>query len=110
LHSSRTSGKTRRSTRDRPTFDILEHEHGSAHPHGNRRGEYHLRAFALVNEAFATRSRYVRKSPKAYLWRKLLGEQRAIAAVRYVFAPLTVFIGVGMLTFALLATLASLGV
>jgi hypothetical protein len=52
----------------------------------------------------------VRKSPKAYLWRKLLGEQRAIAAVRYVFAPLTVFIGVAMLTFTLLATLASLGV
>jgi hypothetical protein len=62
-----------------------------------------LGATATFNAAFA--AGYVRKSPKAYIWRKVLGEPRAIVAVRYGFGPLTVLIGIGLLAFSLLATL-----
>ncbi len=37
---------------------------------------------------------YVKKSPKAWLWRKLLGEERALKLTRKVFAPIGVAVGV----------------
>ncbi len=62
-----------------------------------------LGSAATFNAAFATG--YVRKSPKAYIWRKALGERRAIAAMRSIFGPLAVLIGISLLAFSLLAAL-----
>ncbi len=65
-----------------------------------------LGATGTFNQAVAVK--YVKTSPKAYLWRKLLGEERAIWAVQRVFAPFAMFLGVVVLTFALLTVVASL--
>lgn len=55
--------------------------------------------FALMNAKFA--ENYARNSPKAWLWRKLLGVEGAVVAVRRVFAPLAVVIGVVIVVFGL---------
>ncbi len=47
-------------------------------------------------------ARYAEKSPKAWLWRKLLGVERTTFAVHRVFGPLGMVLGVGMLVFAVL--------
>ncbi len=52
--------------------------------------------------------KYVKTSPKAYVWRKLLGEERAIWTVQRVFAPFAMLVGVAVQTFALLSVAASL--
>lgn len=56
-------------------------------------------ATVTFNEAFATR--YVRTSPKAWLWRKLLGEARATVAVRRVFGPIGMLLGTALAVFGL---------
>jgi len=51
-------------------------------------------AMATFKEGFA--SNYVRKSRKAWLLRKALGEDRAVAATRRVFGPLGMVLGAAM--------------
>lgn len=53
-----------------------------------------LGGWATFDQEFATR--YVRTSPKAWLWRKMLGEARATVAVRRVFGPLAMVLGLGI--------------
>jgi hypothetical protein len=46
----------------------------------------------IKNEEFA--KNYMEKSPKGWLWRKILGPERAVIAARKVFAPIGLTIGV----------------
>lgn len=53
----------------------------------------------LTNATFA--QEYALKSPKAALWRKLFGEEKAVKVIRNVFAPFSIvlslaFIGSGI--------------
>lgn len=43
-----------------------------------------------TNEQFATN--YVKKSPKALIWRKLWGEEKALRIISKVFVPVGAFI------------------
>ncbi len=56
-------------------------------------------AFATFSPTFA--QRYVETSPKAWLWRKMLGPERAVIAVRRFFGPLGIVVGLTMLYFAI---------
>ena len=56
-------------------------------------------AFATFSPTFATR--YVQTSPKAWIWRKMLGPDRAVVAVQRVFGPLGIVLGIIMLYFAI---------
>lgn len=58
-----------------------------------------LGATATFNQEFAVR--YVRTSPKAWLWRKMLGEERATRAVQRVFGPLGIAFGLALIVIAL---------
>lgn len=50
---------------------------------------------AMSNEIFV--SEYIRKSHKAWFWRKIFGEERAIRVLRGFFGPLVVILGVTMM-------------
>jgi hypothetical protein len=55
---------------------------------------------ATFDRGFA--ARYAEKSPKAWLWRKLLGVERTTFAVHRVFGPLGMVLGVAMIIFGVL--------
>jgi len=57
-----------------------------------------LGALMTFSHSFATQ--YVRHSPKAWIWRKLLGEERAVRAMQSFFGPLGLSVGVGILAVA----------
>ncbi len=52
--------------------------------------------YKLATDA-AFREEYIKKSPKAWLWRKLFGEERAIKLLHRVFAPLACVIGIALI-------------
>jgi len=41
--------------------------------------------------------KYIRESPKAFIWRKLFGEDRAYKMTKTIFAPLGIVISAGMI-------------
>ncbi len=45
--------------------------------------------------------RYVNTSPKAYLWRKILGEERALKIIKNILAPIGFLLGVLLTIFGL---------
>ncbi len=49
------------------------------------------------NPAFA--SNYIKNSPKAWLWRKLFGEEKALKITKYVFVPIGIIIGIIIIIF-----------
>jgi len=51
----------------------------------------------LTDPSFA--SNYVKKSPKAYIWRKMFGEEKSIKIIRRLFAPLGIILGTGFILF-----------
>ncbi|MFH0927947.1 MAG: hypothetical protein V1821_00565, partial [bacterium] len=53
----------------------------------------------LVDRPFA--ENYTRKSPKAALWRKIFGPEKALKIIRGVFAPIGLIVGVGLVVFAI---------
>ena len=57
-----------------------------------------LGALMTFNHSFAIQ--YVRHSPKAWIWRKLLGEDRAVRAMQSFFGPLAICVGIGMIAVA----------
>jgi len=44
---------------------------------------------------------YIEKSPKAWLWRKLFGVEKAIKITKSVFAPLGIVLGIGFIILAI---------
>ena len=38
---------------------------------------------------------YIKKSPKAFIWKKLFGEEKAIKITRNIFAPIGLLLGIG---------------
>lgn len=44
---------------------------------------------------------YVKNSPKAFLWRKLFGEERALIIVKKIFVPIGFIIGVCLVVFGI---------
>jgi hypothetical protein len=46
----------------------------------------------LIDKKFA--ENYTKKSPKAALWRKLLGEEKALKLIKNIFAPLGIIMGI----------------
>ena len=54
----------------------------------------------VLGGVFAVRKdlaeKYMRHSRKAFIWRKMLGEERAVVAMQKVFAPFTILIGAVM--------------
>ncbi|RME51981.1 MAG: hypothetical protein D6795_07310 [Deltaproteobacteria bacterium] len=54
---------------------------------------------ATLHQGFA--EWYVLRSGKGRLWGRILGEERAVKAMRRVFGPLAVIVGVGLLVVAL---------
>lgn len=42
---------------------------------------------------------FIKNSPKAWLWRKLFGEERALKITKYVFVPIGIIIGVIIIIF-----------
>ncbi len=55
---------------------------------------------ATFDREFA--ARYAEKSPKALLWRKLLGVERTTFAVHRIFGPLGMLLGFAMIVFGVL--------
>ena len=45
----------------------------------------------------------VQKSPKGWIWRKILGEERAVIAMKRVFGPIAMVLGVIMVGVALVS-------
>lgn len=52
---------------------------------------YYARKF-LKDPQFARN--YIQKSPKAYIWRKFFGEEKAIRLTKTVFAPIGIALGI----------------
>ena len=46
--------------------------------------------------------RYIETSPKAWLWRKIFGVEKAIKITKSVFAPLGIILGVGFIIFGII--------
>lgn len=44
---------------------------------------------------------YIQKSPKAFIWRKLLGEEKSLELTKNFFAPFGLLIGVGITLFGI---------
>ena len=40
---------------------------------------------------------YIKKSPKAFIWKKLFGEEKAIKITRNIFAPIGLLLGIGFI-------------
>lgn len=40
---------------------------------------------------------YIRKSHKAFIWRKIFGEEKAIKITKSVFAPIGILFGIGFI-------------
>ena len=40
---------------------------------------------------------YIQKSPKALIWRKLFGEEKAIKMTKTIFAPIGIILGIGLI-------------
>jgi hypothetical protein len=59
-------------------------------------------ALATFKEGFATN--YVRSSAKAWIWRKMLGEERAVTAVQRVFGPIAIGLGITFMAIAIWLT------
>lgn len=38
---------------------------------------------------------YIKKSPKAFIWRTLFGEEKAVKITKRVFAPIGILLGIG---------------
>lgn len=49
----------------------------------------------IVDKNFG--ERYIRESPKAFIWRKIFGEEKAYKMTKTIFAPLGIVISTGML-------------
>ncbi len=49
----------------------------------------------IVDKNFG--ERYIRESPKALIWRKIFGEEKAYKMTKTIFAPLGIVISTGML-------------
>ncbi len=41
--------------------------------------------------------KYIHSSPKAYLWRSLFGEEKAFKIASYIFAPMGILFGIGLI-------------
>lgn len=50
----------------------------------------------LTNPTFAMK--YIKESPKAWLWGKLFGVEKAIKVTRKIFAPLGIVLGILLIT------------
>lgn len=46
-------------------------------------------------------SNYVKNNPKAYIWRKMFGEEKALRLIRTVFIPMGFLISVGFIIYGL---------
>jgi hypothetical protein len=44
---------------------------------------------------------YVATSPKAYIWRKLFGEEKAIMIIKNIFSPIGLLIGITLIIFGI---------
>lgn len=53
-------------------------------------------SYKILNDPEYARN-YVRTSHKAYLWRKVFGEEKAVALTKNVFAPLGIALGLFLL-------------
>ncbi len=49
----------------------------------------------LMNKQFARK--YIESSPKAWLWRKIFGVNKAIMITRQIFAPVGLIVGVAII-------------
>ncbi len=49
----------------------------------------------IVDKNFG--ERYIRESPKAFIWRKMFGEEKAYKMTKTIFAPLGIVISTGMI-------------
>lgn len=49
----------------------------------------------LMNKQFARK--YIESSPKAWLWRKIFGVNKATMITRQIFAPVGLIVGVGLI-------------
>ena len=45
-----------------------------------------------INPEFA--ANYVKNSPKAYLWRKIFGEEKALRVIKNIFVPIGFIFGI----------------
>lgn len=48
----------------------------------------------IFRKGFA--EKYVATNPKAYIWRKLFGEVKAVKIIKYFFAPVGFVLGLGL--------------
>ncbi len=55
---------------------------------------------ALTNKAYI--SNYVKKSHKAWVWRKMFGEEKTIILIKRVFAPLGIIMAIGYVILGIL--------
>ncbi|NCS72097.1 MAG: hypothetical protein GW775_02420 [Candidatus Magasanikbacteria bacterium] len=54
---------------------------------------------SLIDPKFA--KKYMAKSPKAWVWKKIVGEERALKVLRIVFAPIGIVVGIILLLYGL---------
>jgi hypothetical protein len=59
-----------------------------------------LTLMIIFRKGFA--EKYVATSPKAYLWRKLFGEKRAVKIIKFILAPIGFLFGVASLIFGIM--------
>ncbi len=64
-----------------------------------------LGSFSTFKKGFA--EGYVRNTGRGFIWKKLLGEEHAIIAVRKVFGPLALVIGVALIVWGLVVLVAA---
>jgi len=44
---------------------------------------------------------YIQNSPKAFLWRKIFGEEKALKITKTIFAPLGILLGIALIVFGI---------